>query len=208
MLHCNAGFRERHSDCRVLIHKSEREALADDDEFYSNDLVGLLVALDGGHPAVSATTAVPPRSTDAAAGDHTAAAAGTAAADMEAGSGGGPPAADGGAAAGENSTSSMSSGSDSEERQDQEWDGEDRDEEVVVALGEVVDVYDGTGTHGVLRIEFREGLQMMPDGQLEELSAEERSAAEVRATSCAALAVCGTCCTASRAVCLEVLCRD
>lgn len=149
----------------MLIHKTDREALDDDDEFYSADLIGLTVALPSSHPAVSGATAA--SGTDSES-DGEAAADGTA-------NGGGcgccPPAAD--AAGGEAVDAAAE-----EEGEEEEWDD---DEDVVVALGEVVDVYDGTGTHGVLRIGFREGLQLMPDGQLEELSEEERQAAEVRA---------------------------
>jgi hypothetical protein len=37
-------------------------------------------------------------------------------------------------------------------------------------LGTVTDVYDGTGTHGVLRIQFSSGLMLKPDGTLQRMS--------------------------------------
>jgi hypothetical protein len=37
-------------------------------------------------------------------------------------------------------------------------------------LGTVTDVYDGTGTHGVLRIQFSSGLILKPDGTLQRMS--------------------------------------
>lgn len=193
---------------RVLIHKNEREALEDVDEFYSSDLVGLTVAIVSHHSAVSDSEASSASESEAETGSD-------ASADHDRQNGGDVRAAEGphgiGAAVdgrcgqqeaelrfgehtdelhrvadGDAATGAAGDGGgESWSRAHQEGgaveeDGAEDAEEVVVALGKVVDVYDGTGTHGVLRIEFREGLQVMADGKLVELSEEEMRVAEVR----------------------------
>eukprot|EP00892_Ulva_mutabilis_P003998 jgi/Ulvmu1/1970/UM012_0132.1 len=164
---------------RVLIHKNDREALTDSDEFYSNDLVGLTVAMVAHHPSVSDvgdsghSSDGADTSADEAANDGSAAHAAPVSPLDSAGNGAGSCRRDGEGA--EPAAGSGEGGASGSEREG-EW--EEEEEEVVVALGRVVDVYDGTGTHGVLRIEFREGLRLQPDGQLVEVPEEERCATE------------------------------
>lgn len=45
-------------------------------------------------------------------------------------------------------------------------------------LGTVTDVYDGTGTHGVLRVEFSSGLSIQPDGTLQRIPGKKRGTKE------------------------------
>ena len=47
---------------------------------------------------------------------------------------------------------------------------QDEEEIVFWDVGTVTDVYDGTGTHGVLRIDFSSGLMVQPDGTLQRVS--------------------------------------
>lgn len=122
----------------MLIHKDQRVPVDGEHEFYSQDLVGLTVLLYPYHSAAQPSAPASQTADDSNPSEHEDAATLQPVNEVEA------------KAPGDSNDSSTSD-----------------DEEVAFwDLGKVSDVYDGTGTHGVIRIDFSSGLKMLPEGTL------------------------------------------